>query len=101
MTIKRRKRRGPFVGPWELTTREAEAMDAVAVEGLTNRDAARKLGLQVRTLENVLYRAYYRMDAKPGMEGRRQALALWQEWRGCRIAPTLLSDPIDEAVNGR
>jgi FixJ family two-component response regulator len=62
--------------PWGLTPRQAEAMDAVIETGC-HKLAARKLGVEVKTLEGHTQHA----REKIGTPGRLTHMLLWDRWR--------------------
>jgi DNA-binding NarL/FixJ family response regulator len=64
------------MNPWNLTERQCEIMDRLATNGC-NKQTARELGIQLRTLEVHLITTYRRMQVK----NRVLAVAKWVLWR--------------------
>jgi DNA-binding CsgD family transcriptional regulator len=79
--MRTRRRTGVLYGPWKLTPREVRALDAACVYD-SNGEAAQSMGVAVRTYENLLYRAYNRMDVYGKGATRVLALRLWLGYHG-------------------
>lgn len=61
--------------PWSLRPRQREILARLAEHG-SNKQAARELGISLRTVEAHLVDAYRRMQAP----NRVRAVALWVSW---------------------
>jgi hypothetical protein len=68
------------VSPWNLTPREAAALDAAARYG-AEKQAARALGGSLLAYRNSRYRAFDKMrESDPALTPER-CLYLWVRWR--------------------
>lgn len=61
--------------PWNLGEREAQILSLVR-DGGSNKEAARSLGLSIRTIETYLLRAYSKMK----VANRVQAAVAYDRW---------------------
>jgi DNA-binding NarL/FixJ family response regulator len=64
------------MNPWNLTPRQTEILDALVEVGC-NKLVARQLGVNVRTLETHMARAFARMQIK----NRMVAVIAWDRYR--------------------
>lgn len=70
------------VSPWKLNPSEARALDGIIAFD-TNIDAAKHLGISLKTLENTLRKAYEHMLAAGldlGTEPRSQRVIAMRAW---------------------
>lgn len=63
--------------PWKLTARQVDCMTClVGISGGCNKLVARNLGIDVRTVDTHMARAFKRM----GVKTRIQAAIQWDRW---------------------
>jgi DNA-binding CsgD family transcriptional regulator len=64
-----------LANPWKLTRRQAEVMELM-IDGGSNLQVSRLLGVSIKTVEAHLYAIYGAM----GVTNRVQAILAWDRW---------------------
>lgn len=63
--------------PWKLTPRQSEVLDVLTEEGESNKEIAKRLGIQEQGVKCHMIRICGRMGAR----GRVDAALMWDRWR--------------------